>query len=144
MRAPFTQLYLHCVWATWDRLLLITPHVEDVIYASIHAKSRELKCEVLALGGMADHLHLLVRFPTTLSVADLVKSVKGTSSHLQTQQAAPGNFFKWQGGYGAFTVSPDIVPSVTTYILNQKRHHADGKLWTEWEETQTPEMPPAE
>ena len=144
MRAPFTQLYLHCVWATWDRLPLITPTVQDNIYASIHAKGRELKCEVLALGGMPDHVHVLVRFPTTLSVADLVKGVKGTSSHRQTQQVSPESFFKWQGGYGAFTVSPDIVPSVTAYIHNQKRHHAEGNLWTAWEETQTPEMLAAE
>jgi putative transposase len=96
-----------------------------------------------ALGGMPDHIHLLVRFPTTLTIADLVKGIKGASSHLQTQHAAPGEFFKWQGGYGAFTVSPDVVPAVRTYIQHQKQHHAAGNLWAEWEQMHLPDPPPA-
>jgi len=141
MRAPYTKLYLHCVWATWDRLPLLTPDVEDVVYAAVHAKCRELKCEPLAMGGISDHVHLLVRFPTTISVADLVKGVKGSSSHLQAQHIARDTYFKWQGGYGAFTVSPDGVPGVKTYITNQKRHHAEGNLWPDWEHTFIPEPP---
>jgi putative transposase len=139
MRAPFTQLYLHCVWATWDRLPLMTPEVEDVTFAAIHAKCRELNCKPLALGGMPDHVHLLVRFPTTISVADLVKGLKGSTSHLQTQLVARDTFFKWQGGYGAFTVSPGLIPSVKAYINNQKRHHAEDSLWAEWEQTHLPD-----
>ncbi|MBF8285961.1 MAG: transposase IS200-family protein, partial [Anaerolineales bacterium] len=84
MRAPFTQLYLHCVWATWDRLPLLTPKIEQVVYASILDKCRELKSEALAIGGMPDHVHLLVRLHTTVAVADLLKEVKGASSHLIT------------------------------------------------------------
>ena len=135
MRAPYTQLYLHCVWATWDRLPLLTPEVESAVFAAIHAKCRELQCEPLALGGMPDHVHLLVRITTTLCVADLVKGVKGSSSHLQTQHLNQNSFFKWQGAYGAFTVSPDVIPAVKAYIENQKQHHALGGLWEEWENT---------
>jgi putative transposase len=98
MRSPFTQLYLHFVWATWDRLPLITPLNERSIYSSILTKCRELKCHVLAIGGTSDHVHLLIRFPTTITVADLVKEVKGASSHLVTHQIAMGEFFKWQWG----------------------------------------------
>lgn len=141
MRAPFTQLYLHCVWATWDRLPLLTPPVTDSVYPAIHAKCRDMSCEALALGGMPDHVHLLVRFPTTLSVADLVKGIKGSTSHLQTQHLAKNDFFKWQGAYGAFTVSKDASPSVKAYINNQKHHHTQNSLWPEWEHTFIPELP---
>ncbi len=65
MRAPYTQLYPHCVWATWDRLPLITPNIEGRLYAAIAAKCLELKCDMIAIGGIEDHVHLLVRFPTT-------------------------------------------------------------------------------
>jgi putative transposase len=128
MRAPYTQLYLHCVWATWDRLPLITPAFESRLYAAIAAKCHELKCDVLAIGGMADHVHLLVRFPTTVAVATLVKEVKGASSHLVTHEIAPNEFFKWQGAYGAFTVSKKDVGSVTAYVKNQKTRHAAKSL----------------
>lgn len=135
MRAPFTQLYVHCVWATWDRLPLVTPHVEQPIYASIRAKGDELRCPILAIGGMPDHVHVLARLHTTVCVADLLKGIKGSSSHLIAQHVAPNEFFKWQGAYGAFTVSKDGVSAVKAYIENQKEHHKQNDLWGEWEET---------
>jgi putative transposase len=134
MRSRFTQLYLHSVWATWDRMPLLVPAIEQTVYAAILAKCRQLDCEPLAIGGMADHVHLLVRFPPTLAVADLVKEVKGATSHLVTHQD-PEEFFKWQGSYGAFTVSKESVPQVRAYIEGQKQHHGSGTILEEWERT---------
>jgi REP element-mobilizing transposase RayT len=135
MRAPFTQLYLHCVWATWDRQPLLTPQLEQPVYASILDKCHELKCESLAIGGMPDHIHLLVRLHTTVAVADLLKETKGASSHLVTHVLRPGEFFKWQGAYGAFTLRKSDVSTVRDYIERQKEHHARNDLWAEWEQT---------
>jgi len=135
MRAPFTQLYLHCVWATWDRMPLLASEIEQMVYAAILAKCRQLKCEPLAIGGMADHAHLLVRLPTTLTVARLVKEAKGTPSHLVTHEIAPGQFFRWQGSYGAFTVSKELVPRVKAYVERQREHHGSGKVVGAWEQT---------
>lgn len=137
MRAPYTQLYLHCVWATWDRLPLISSQIETNLYASIQAKCIELKCKTISIGGVEDHVHLLVRFPTTLSVADFIKEVKGSSSHLMTHEVKPSEFFKWQGASGAFTVSPGMIEKVTAYILNQKAHHGSKDLLDDWEKCET-------
>jgi putative transposase len=137
MRAPYTQLYLHGVWATWDRLPLVSPAIELAVYAAIRAKCDDLKCPCLAIGGMPDHVHLLVRLHTSVSVADLLKEVKGSSSHLVTHMIQPGEFFKWQGGYGAFTVGKTDVPDVIAYVERQKQHHAGGDVWGEWEQTLT-------
>ena len=139
MRAPYTQLYLHLVWATWDRLPLITESVQARIYAAVAEKCREFKCVPLAIGGMPDHVHLLVRFRTTTAIADLVKEVKGASSHLVTHEITPGQFFKWQGAYGAFTLRKDEVSSVKNYIERQREHHAKDDLWADWEQTATAE-----
>jgi putative transposase len=136
MKNPYTQLYIHCVWATWDRLPLLTPQVEQRIYAAILTKCRELNCEPLAINGMPDHMHLLVRLHTTISVAELLKEVKGASSHLATHEVAPGEFFKWQGTYGAFTLSKSAIPVVKAYIDRQKEHHAQGELTSEWEQAE--------
>ena len=93
---------------------------------------------MVAIGGMPDHVHLLVRLHPTVAVADLVKLVKGASSHLMTHQITPGEFFKWQGAYGAFTLSKQAVPATKEYIEQQKAHHAQGDLWQEWELTIEP------
>jgi putative transposase len=134
MRAPFTQLYLHLVWSTWDRLPLITTGMEARLYAAMAAKCRELGCEPLAIGGIDEHVHLLVRLSTTVSVAMLVKEVKGASSHLVTHEITPGDAFKWQGAYRAFTLRKDDVPVVRAYIERQRAHHAAGDVVELWEQ----------
>ena len=139
MRAPYTELYLHLIWATWDRLPLLSQSIEPQVYAAIAAKCRVLKCEPLAINGTEDHIHLLVRLHPAVSVARLVKEVKGASSHLVTHKLRPGEFFKWQGAYRAFTVRKSDVPRLKAYIQNQKRHHAEGTLQSEWETFSQPE-----
>jgi len=134
VKSPFTQLYLHCVWATWDRLPLLTQQVEQAVYAGILDKCKELKCLPLAIGGTSDHIHLLVRLHTTVSVTELVKEVKGVSSHLITHKVLVGEFFKWQGCYGAFTLAKEGVRSTKAYIEHQMEHHANGSILPEWEE----------
>jgi len=133
MRTPYTQLYVHLTWSTWDRLPLITKIIHSRLYASIAKKCRQLKCEPLAIGGMEDHVHLLVRLHPTVAIATLVKEAKGTSSHLVTHELSPGEFFKRQGGYGAFTISKEDVLRLKTYIENQELHHAEGALQIHWE-----------
>ncbi len=133
MRDNFTQLYVHYVWATWDRLPLITPDIQEAIYATIIGKCNNLKCTVIALGGIEDHVHLLVGFPSTLTIAEIIKEVKGSSSHLVTHELKPGVFFKWQGSYGAFTVSRDAIDNVANYIRNQAVHHRQKSMIPEWE-----------
>jgi REP element-mobilizing transposase RayT len=134
MREPYTQLYIHLVWATWDRQPLITPKIEPRIYAAIAEKCREHKCLPIAIGGIEDHVHVLTRFHTTTAIATLVKEVKGSSSHLVTHVIAPEIFFKWQGAYGAFTIRKSEVPVVKAYIENQKTHHAKKDVLVELEE----------
>jgi len=136
-------LYPHCVWATWDRLPLLTEALDAPVQAVVRDKCRELGRVPLALGGVTDHLHLLVRFPTTLPVATLVQAVKGASSHLVTHVLHLGGFFKWQGGYGACTVQPDGLATVQAYIAHQQAHHAAKRLISAWELCDTEDEPDA-
>ncbi len=97
--------------------------------------------EPLAINGTEDHVHVLVRFPSTLSIAQLVKEMKGASSHLVNHEIRPAASFKWQGGYGAFTVSKDEVPRLMAYIREQKRHHANRTVNPDVERTWKDEIP---
>ncbi len=136
MRRSKIGVFIHIVWATWDRLPLLTPEAEAQAFRVIGAKCQELGVELVAIGGMPDHVHLLVRLPATLTVAHVVKHVKGSSGHLLARQAEERHdFFKWQGAYGAFSVSPHELPKISRYIARQKEHHAAGGLYPEWELT---------
>mgnify|MGYP000014574488 CR=1 FL=1 len=133
MRGAFTQLYVHIIWATWDRLPLITETIRPRLYGAIAKKARAMKCDPLAIGGTADHVHLLVRLHPTVPIAELVRQIKGATSHLITHEICPGGFFRWQGAYSAFTLRQSEVPSLRAYIRRQEEHHASGTTDKEWE-----------
>ena len=131
--ACYLQLYVHCVWATWDRLPLIEPSWEQQLYAALLAKAEALNCTPIAVGGVADHVHFLAGFPSTLTISRLLNELKGASSHLVTHRLQPGSWFKWQGSYSAFTVSYQAVEQVKAYVQCQKYHHNQALLWPEFE-----------
>jgi putative transposase len=135
MRHDRLALFLHLVWATWDRLPLIEPSIERRIYRLIVSQAQDLGCKVLALNGMPDHVHLIITFPTTVTIANIVKQFKGTSSRFVNETVKPDTLFKWQGSYGAFTVSRWDLEKIVSYVERQKEHHQAGDLYPEWEET---------
>jgi putative transposase len=133
MRSNFIQMYIHCTWATWDRLPIITPDIQEALYSGIIKECRELKCEPIAVGGISDHIHLLTGFRSTVTISELMKQVKGSSSHFINHEIKPDNFFKWQGAYGAFTVSHNSLDPLVHYIKNQEQHHRQKSLVLDWE-----------
>jgi len=134
MRHDKIELYIHLVWATWDRLPLILPDIERALYRSIGETAQSLGCRVLAINGMPDHVHVLLRIPATLPVSKLVQQLKGFSSRFANDQLQLDYKFKWMGFYGAFSVSRWDVPKIMTYINGQKEHHGADKLMPELED----------
>lgn len=132
-RRSRSEIYLHLVWATYRRMPLLTGELERAAYACIMEEAKKAGCDVLALGGMPDHVHVAVRVPTTIAPAALVKAMKGVSSTVVRRQVLPGETFGWQDGYGAFSFSRSHRERVVAYVRNQKRHHAEASTWLEWE-----------
>lgn len=128
MPASHAEIYLHLVWATWNRLPFIKESIRSQVYACIVKKCENLQCQVVEIGGVEDHVHLLVRIPSTLDVSRLANEVKRSSSHLITHVLAPEIGFKWQGAYSVFSVSTYHVSKVAAYISNQERHHAENTI----------------
>lgn len=141
MRRSKVEIYLHLVWATRGREPWLTGTTLRAAHRCIQSEAQELGCDVLALGGMPDHVHLLAKVPSSVSAAALAKQVKGVSSRLVSERVAPGSGFGWQEGYGVFSVSRSHVKRVKAYVLNQEAHHATGHTWPEWEETDEPAEP---
>ena len=136
MSAPYTQLFVHLVWSTWDRLPLITPEIGGRLLGCLRAKCEDLGCACLASEWVADHVHLIVRYPASVSVSALVGQLKGSSSHLANQILTDGGTFRWQHGFGAFSISKRSLDRAISYVMNQKNHHAEGTTFAQMERCQ--------
>jgi REP element-mobilizing transposase RayT len=135
MRQSKVELYAHLVWTTAERTWLLKPAIRRSVFRCLEDQAQQLGCTVLTIGGMPDHVHLVLRYPAKLSVAKLLQQLKGVSSHFAHDQLGLGSVFRWQEGYGVFSLSRSHVGWAVQYVERQEEHHAGGKLWPEWEET---------
>jgi len=123
MAHTFTNLLTHVVFSTRDR----SPFLSDALRPGVHAYLggilRELRASPIAIGGTSDHVHLLIRLPAELAVADCMRVVKTNSSRWIKEKWPQRRSFAWQGGYAAFSVSESSRQSVIRYIREQARHH---------------------
>src|SRR5262245_10862960 len=115
-----TSTYLHIVFGTKERASRIPETLQPRLWSYMAGICRNYKMIAFAIGGMDDHVHLLVRLPPVLALAKAVSVVKANSSGWMNEQATG---FAWQGGYGAFSVSQSNLAAVARYIRNQKAHH---------------------
>jgi putative transposase len=127
------ELYVHLVWGTHRRHQSILPEIEAPLFRVLAAKCLELKCTPCAIGGTRDHVHLLARLHPSVPIARIVAELKGASSHFVSHKIVRDETFRWQSGYGAFSISAEDVPAVTRYVLAQKQHHASFSLHPELE-----------
>jgi len=132
MPSTFTQNYYHAVFSTRNRASLITPNIESALYPFVGGIVRDLGCSLLAINGMPDHVHLLIRYRADLSHSDMIRHIKGRSSKWINEQSKSIGRFGWQEGYGGFTVSASAVAKVKTYIENQKERHKKWDFKTEF------------
>ena len=127
------NVLLHFVWATRDKLPLLTEDIERLLYRYIEEVCVDDRCDLLAIGGIADHMHLLVNMSPTISMSDLMMHIKGGSSRLISQTLKPDTWFAWQSHYGVFSLAMRDKHKTIDYIHNQKQHHADNTLLPELE-----------
>jgi putative transposase len=130
MRRNRVEILLHFVWTTIERAPLVTDNIERDLYRCIHSVCDKLRCQVIALGGMPDHVHLAIALPTTITASKVMHDVKGISSAFARDHLVePGEVFGWRDGYGVFSFSRSDRAAVIEYIRNQKTRHASGRLW---------------
>jgi REP element-mobilizing transposase RayT len=132
MPSTWTQNFYHTVFSTKDRLELITTDLEPRLYPFIGGILRDLRCSVLAINGMPDHVHLLIRYPSDLSHADMLRHIKSRSSKWIHDTFPTLHHFQWQEGYGGFTVSKSMTDTVAAYIARQKQHHVTQDFKSEF------------
>jgi putative transposase len=119
----FNKIWIHAIWATKERMPLISGAIEKTVYEFISAQLREQGCPVRIINGMPDHVHCLFLLSPQKSIAEVIKQIKGSSSHYINQNNLISEKFAWQTGYAAYSVSESSVEKVFHYIYNQKKHH---------------------
>ena len=97
MGGAYAELYVHMVWATVQRRPLLTAEVWPRLKGAFRSIGHRIGVDVMEVGGVDDHVHVLVRMPTTLSVATVAKHLKGASSHLINRSGGSPRL-RWQGG----------------------------------------------
>ena len=120
MSHTYAQNVIHVVFSTKDRRKLMPNEFRPQMWAYAAGICKKFDIPVLAIGGTEDHIHFLLQIPPTLAVAKAVLAIKTNSSRWASEE---GHKFAWQQGYGAFSVSSSIVPTVIRYIQNQEAHH---------------------
>ena len=122
MSHTYTRQLLHAVFSTNERRPQLTPDKRPRMFGYLRTVSDDLGVAVLRLNGVDDHVHLLIDLPASLSTAEYLQKLKANSSRWFRKQF-PNVEFRWQRGYGAFSVSESKVGEVCAYIDRQEEHH---------------------
>jgi len=123
MANTYTCLRYHIVFSTKNRERWISQDLEQRLWAYLGGIARENRMIPIEIGGIEDHVHLLLGCPPTLAPSKIAQLIKGGSSAWIHTTFPTLKAFAWQDGYGAFTVSQSSVPDVIQYIQSQRDHH---------------------
>ena len=113
---------------------LINPVVEKQIHEHMREQFIENGCPVRIINGMEDHIHVLFLQNPKMAITDIIKQVKGNTSHWVNEQNITVDKFAWQTGYAAYSVSESQLERVFQYIKNQKEHHSKKTFLQEYNE----------
>jgi len=119
----YTSLHYHLIFSTKNREPWIRPDIEQRIWEYLGGIARQNGMKALQIGGIEDHVHVVLAIPAPLSLSKGLQLLKGASSKWIRETFPDLTTFQWQDGYGAFTVSKSHLPEVVDYVAQQREHH---------------------
>jgi len=123
MAQSLSKVYLHIIFSTKSREKIIPDDLKYELYNYFGGILRKIDCTALQIGGTSNHMHILCIKARTITEAKVVEEIKkSTSKWIKTQNYQLNNF-RWQNGYGVFSVCPSILDYVKNYIIRQEEHH---------------------
>ena len=120
MSHTYFQNVIHVSVGTEEDARIIPQDMKERLWSYTAGICKRQKVFVHAIGGVEDHLHLLLQFPATIAIAEAIKTIKTNSSGWMSDEIGK---FAWQAGYGAFSVSKSNIAAVVKYIQTQEQHH---------------------
>ena len=123
MSHSFTSSLFHCTFSTAGRRPTIHEESRERLWAYMGGIARRNNMKALAVGGVADHAHILLSLPAMMSISKAMQLIKGGSSKWVHDEFPQHQLFSWQEGYGAFSIGVAQEATTIEYIWNQETHH---------------------
>ena len=128
----YTNLVYHIVFRTYRSIPAIEEAHEREFYAYAYGYTTRHRAKLYRIGGMPDHVHILVSLPPDLAVSEFVRGLKYATNGWMKHNPLFPLFAGWGEGYAAFTYSKEQIPVVKQYIINQKEHHRQTSFAEEY------------
>jgi putative transposase len=128
--STYTQIIYQIIFSTKNREHTLSDENRIELFKYIAGILKNQKCHLYAIGGVSDHIHIIIQLHPSVALASLVKDIKLASSQQIKSNGWFMNFDGWQEGYGAFTYSNKEKEKLIEYVKNQEAHHA-GKTFKE-------------
>ena len=132
MPQSLSLVIVHVVFSTKERRPFFDLDTRPKLHAYLASVARNAGCEAFRVGGVADHVHLAIRMSRTITIAELIETLKTSSSKWVKTQSDSLSSFAWQRGYGCFSVGPSDLDSLIKYIDEQETHHAHRSFQDEF------------
>ena len=130
------KIWVHLIWGTHNHEKIISKQLSKKLFEHFIEKSNEEKIHIEKLHTRSDHVHMLFELPSVRTMEEVARLFKGESSHWIRENNLTNFNFKWQRGYGAFSVSASQLEKVKNYIANQEEHHKIKTFTDEYNEWQ--------
>ena len=132
MGNTYSQLYIQTVFPVKFRKALIARHWKEELMAVMGNLINETGCQTLIVNGVEDHVHCFFRLRPSLSISEVMKSVKAKSSKWINENRLTVERFEWQPGFGCFSYAQSQFDAVYHYIKNQEKHHQKRSFRNEY------------
>lgn len=123
MGHSYSNSLFHIVFSTKDRRKSLDAKLRERLLPYLGGIARQNDMQLLAVGGVEDHVHLLLCIPANLALSKAIQLLKGGSSKWVHETFPDHRQFAWQEGYGAFSISVSAIPETIAYIQRQEEHH---------------------
>ena len=139
-KRPPSLVLVHAVWATSRRQPSLPRTLDERVLSIVGRQARELRCQLLAAGCASDHVHVVVRLGSSVSLGELLRRMKGASAYELNHEVQLPQRFAWQAGYWAESLSPIDHGLVVQYVQRQREHHDAAHPAERWANGD-PELP---
>jgi len=119
----YISSYFHCVFSTKERRPFIKPELRERLWPFLGGIARQNKMKAIEIGGVEDHVHILLSLPSTMAISKALQLIKGGSSKWIHETVPKHREFAWQDEYGAFSVNVSQLDKTIEYIKGQETHH---------------------
>ena len=123
MGHTFSNLLIHIVFSVKKRRNYLHKDVRKALYAYIYGIAKNEESQIIEIGGIENHVHILLRIKPSTTISDIIRKIKSNSSKWLKENYEGLYGFSWQAGFSCFSVSESGKASGIKYIKSQEKHH---------------------